>query len=130
MVTYAYSGRDIFWASIVLSLIAQSLGMRLLFQVHCITVSIFLFLQYSLPLPKGGRHSDIPILAPDQRVTYKERRRRANKLDPLGPDYVTNSSPFAMNDVTSRGANLAFAKGGRGGRRRNPNQVRPKGKRK
>jgi len=98
--------------------------------VHCITVFTFLSLQYSLPLPKGGRHSDIPILAPDQRVTYKERRRRANKLDPLGPDYVTNSSPFAMNDVTSRGANLAFTKGGRGGRRRNPNQVRPKGKRK
>ena len=92
-----------------------------------------LLLQYSLPLPKGGRHHDNPILAPDQRVTYKEQRRRANKVDPLHPDYIANSSPFAMNDVTSRGANLAFARGSRGGgggRRKNPNQVKPRGKRK
>ena len=87
-------------------------------------------LQYSLPLPKGGRHADNPITAPDQRVTYKDRRRRMNKVNPLDPDYVARHSPFTMKDVTSRGAQIAFAKGGRGGRRKNPNQVKPKGRRK
>ena len=63
---------------------------------------------------------------------YRERRRRVNKVDPLDPDYIARSSPFAAHDVTSRGFKVAFAKGGggRGGGRRNPNAVGPKGKRK
>ena len=70
------------------------------------------------------------MLSPDQQVTYKERRRRENKLDPLDRDYVAQSSPFALHDVTSRGVRLGVA-GGRGGgqQRRNPNAVRPKGRR-
>ena len=86
--------------------------------------------QHPLPIPKSGRHAHNPVLSPDQQVTYKERRRRENKLDPLDRDYVAQSSPFALHDVTSRGVRLGVA-GGRGGgqQRRNPNAVRPKGRR-
>ena len=58
--------------------------------------------QYSLPLPKGGRHADNPVPTPDQRVTHRQRRKRMNKVDPLDPDYIAGSSPFARRDVTSR----------------------------
>lgn len=90
-------------------------------------------LQYPLPVPKSGRHVHNPILTPDQQVTYRERRRRENKVDPLDLDYVAMSSPFAVHDVTSRGARLAMSAGGRGKGgyyQRNPNSVRPKGQRK
>ncbi|KAL5466830.1 hypothetical protein EMCRGX_G030981 [Ephydatia muelleri] len=88
-------------------------------------------LRYSLPLPAGGRHANNPILAPDQRVTTKDRHKRVTRISPLDPDYIAQSSPFAMWDVNSRGARLAFASsGGHGNKRRNPNEVRGKGKRK
>lgn len=90
-------------------------------------------IQYPLPVPKSGRHVHNPILAPDQQVTYRERRQRENKVDPLDLDYVAMSSPFSVHDVTSRGARLAMSAGGRGKGghyQRNPNSVRPKGQRK
>ena len=63
-----------------------------------ITMTVYLCctLQYSLPLPKGGRHAHNPILAPDQRVTQKERRSRANKINPLDPDYVALVSTYLL----------------------------------
>ena len=106
--------------------------LNLLINFHPLCVGVCF--QYSMSAPKSGRHAHNPVLAPDQQVTYRERRRRENKVDPLSPDYVTLSSPFAVHDVTSRGARLAMGAGGqssRGGdRRRNPNVVQPKGRRK
>jgi RNA-binding protein NOB1 len=92
-------------------------------------------LRYPLSAPKSGRHAQNPVLSPDQQVTYRERRQRENKVDPLSQDYVTLPSPFVVHDVTSRGARLAMGTGGRGSRggehrRRNPNAVQPKGRRK
>ena len=49
---------------------------------------LYVVLQYSLPIPKGGRHAHNPILAPDQRVTQKERRSRTSRINPLDPDYI------------------------------------------
>ena len=100
--------------------------------VASLTVGLPLSTQYPLPLPKGGRHSEDLVLAPDQKNTYREPRRRMDKVDPLDPDYIAKKSPFAMTDVNSRGAQITFAKGGSGGggRKRNPNQVRPKGRKK
>ena len=90
-----------------------------------------IFLQYSLPLPKGGRHAINPILSADQRVTYKPPRSRATPLNALDSDYLAGSSPFAPNDVTSRGVNIAFRKKSSGvhhptssGRHVNPNASR------
>ena len=96
-------------------------------------LTIFPILQYPQSIPKSGRHVHNPVLAPDQLVTHRERRRRGNKVDPLDLDYVAQSSPFSTHDVTSRGARLAMGVGARGGSRyqqRNPNAVRPKGRRK
>lgn len=109
--------------------------------LYSISLEYFLFntlaipccpvLQYSLPLPKGGRHAQNPILSADQRVTYKPPRSRSAPLDALNPDYMAGSSPFAQNDVTSRGVNIAFRKSaamqqniGPGNRRVNPNASR------
>lgn len=88
-----------------------------------------LAVQYSLPKPKGGRHANNPFILPDQKVTYCQPKKRASKVDVFSPDYTALSSPFAAHDVTSRGANMAFAKGSLA-RPRNPNEVRRKGKRK
>lgn len=52
-------------------------------------------------------------------------------VDALDPNFMARSSPFAAHDVTSRGAQIYFARGGRGGRMKNPNEARKKtGKRK
>lgn len=85
--------------------------------------------QYSLPKPKGGRHANNPFILPDQKVMYCQPKKRASKVDVFSPDYTALSSPFAAHDVTSRGANMAFAKGSLA-RPRNPNEVRRKGKKK
>lgn len=86
-------------------------------------------LRYSLPQPKGGRHAHNPVLAPDQKITYKAKRSRQPNVNPLHPDYIAQSSPFAMKDVTSRGAQVLFHEKGRVGGRQNPNAVQPKLKR-
>ena len=90
-----------------------------------------LLYQYSLPLPKGGRRPDQLLLFPSQKLTFRLPRTR-NKPHPLDPDYIGQASPFSANDVTSRGAQIAFrSRGGHfksgGAWHRNPNQVR-KGK--
>ena len=84
--------------------------------------------QYSVPKPKGGRHANNPFTVPDQKVTYCQPKKRESRLDVFSPDYTSLSSPFVAHDVTSRGANMAFAKGGLA-KPRNPNEVRRKGKR-
>jgi len=82
--------------------------------------------KFSLPTPKGGKYAVNPILVENQREAQQRAtqlgRTRTNALD---PDYVAGNSPFAVNDVYSRAAQL-----GRTGRtsqywnRRNPNEVR------
>ena len=84
--------------------------------------------QYSVPKPKGGRHANNPFTLPDQKVTYCQPKKRESRLDVFSPDYFSLSSPFVAHDVTSRGANMAFAKGSLA-KPRNPNEVRRKGKR-
>ena len=92
-----------------------------------------LLLQYSQPLPKGGRQPNKPLLSPDQRVTFRLPRSRENKMDPLHPDYIINTSPFCTNDVHSRGVQIAFRHGGikqigSASWHRNPNEARKKKK--
>jgi len=80
-------------------------------------------------MPKGGKYSANPILVEDQREAQQRASRlgrtRTNALD---PDYTAGNSPFAVNDVYSRAAQL-----GRNGRstnnywnRRNPVEYRKK----
>ena len=62
-----------------------------------------------MPLPKGGKHSDYPILSEDQPRAHNLPSRKAwAKTNALEPDYICQSSPFATRDVYSRSANLGI----------------------
>lgn len=71
-------------------------------------------LKYTLPPPKGGKHSTDPQLFEDQRMPHN----RAAKChsDPI------DRSPFAINDVTSRSAMLGIRER-QHNTKRNPNAV-------
>ncbi|XP_071172735.1 RNA-binding protein NOB1-like [Mytilus edulis] len=83
-------------------------------------------LKYALPLPKGGKHSQNPILCadqpfPQQRTTKKSKQ----KLDVFDPDYVAGYSPFGLTDITSRASQLGIRNGRTGQfNKRNPNEGR------
>nr|CAG4634851.1 EOG090X07WR [Alona affinis] len=85
--------------------------------------------KFSLPMPKGGKYANNPILVEDQREAQQRATRlgrtRTNALD---PDYIAGNSPFAVNDVYSRAAQLG--RNGRSGNnywnRRNPAEFRKK----
>lgn len=83
--------------------------------------------QYSLPTPKGGKHSVNPITAPDQKHPHQRvgKKAQGGKYDVFDPDYVAMTSPFAPTDVHSRAAQLGFGGSHSGGgfqKRRNPNE--------
>lgn len=79
--------------------------------------------RYSLPTPKGGKHSTDPILCEDQPTPQNRLSKMAmGRVDVLGADYLTRNSPFKINDVYSRSAHLNMRAGSQGSR--NPNQVK------
>jgi len=86
-------------------------------------------LRHSLPMPKGGKHTNNPHLVEDQRFPQQRPARKAQKkTDVLNQDYMATGSPFCENDIYSRAANLHIRDGhGGGGRRRvNPNAAHKK----
>ncbi|CAN7991849.1 unnamed protein product [Ixodes hexagonus] len=79
--------------------------------------------RFSLPTPKGGKHANNPILCEDQPVPQNRPSKMAlSKVDALDPDYLSRNSPFKVNDVYSRSANLNVRLDHIGSR--NPNQVK------
>lgn len=86
-------------------------------------------LQYSLPLPQGGKHANNPRLVDDQRFPQQKMSKKARqKTDVFDPDYLAGSSPFSEHDVYSRSAGLQLrdAQTGGGRQRTNPNAARKK----
>ncbi len=86
-------------------------------------------LQYSLPLPQGGKHAKNPHLVDDQHFPQQRMSRKARqKTNVFDPDYLAGSSPFSEHDVYSRSAGLQLRDTQtRGGRQRsNPNAARKK----
>lgn len=80
-------------------------------------------MQYSLPMPRGGKHAVNPILVEDQRVPQNRPSKMAlRKVDALSPDYDSLSSPFAMNDVYSRAASLGIRPNRSKNQKKNPNE--------
>lgn len=69
-----------------------------------------------------------PILVDDQPLPQNRVSKKARgKNNVFDPDYVANTSPFIMNDVTSRAAQLGIrSQKGQTDywNRRNPNEVR------
>lgn len=93
--------------------------------------SHFYFSQFPLPLPKGGRHSDNPVLTEDQPRGQHRLPRKKDNMNVFDPDYIARASPFAAKDVTSRASQLGYhLKGSQYQNRRNPNEVRKKSSRK
>ncbi|CAD1473864.1 unnamed protein product, partial [Heterotrigona itama] len=83
--------------------------------------------RFSLPLPKGGKHANNPILCEDQPLPDQKPSRLARtKNNPLEDDHIAEYSPFVMRDVHSKSAMLAIkAKGpAKYWMQRNPNEVR------
>ncbi|ESO82889.1 hypothetical protein LOTGIDRAFT_211535 [Lottia gigantea] len=63
----------------------------------------------NLGMPRSGRHANNPYLVEDQPMPQQHPSRRSQvKLDPLSYDYIAGTSPFAINDVTSRAAQLGI----------------------
>ncbi|XP_072013382.1 RNA-binding protein NOB1-like [Amphiura filiformis] len=88
-------------------------------------------MKYPLPAPKGGKHADNPLLVADQPQPLNHLPRKARKgTDVFDPDFVTNASPFAVNDVTSRSAQLGVRhlSSNSSHSRRNPNENKRKRK--
>lgn len=89
-------------------------------------------LKYALPMPKGGKHANNPILCEDQPVPQQRATKKSQqKFDVFNPDYIAGYSPFAVTDITSRAAQLGI----RSGRtehfnKRNPNERKKYGRRK
>lgn len=95
-------------------------------------------MKYSLPMPRGGKHSNDLILCEDQRPVRTQKSKQAMQekkkltMDTIlnDPYYVARTNPFALNDVYSRGSRFAAAAGGRR-QLLNPNETRkPTGNRK
>jgi len=79
-------------------------------------------LKYSLPAPRGGKHAQNPILCEDQPIPHNRLNKKAlGNLDVFNPDFVARSSPFLLNDVTSRSAMLGIRKIVNPTTRSNPN---------
>ncbi|XP_071958444.1 RNA-binding protein NOB1-like [Antedon mediterranea] len=84
-------------------------------------------LKYPLPLPKGGKHAMNPVLCEDQPAPQnKPAKKTLAKINAFDPDFVARGSPFAVNDVTSRAAQIGMSGASSNSRRRNPNEVRRK----
>ncbi|XP_061163583.1 RNA-binding protein NOB1-like [Saccostrea echinata] len=65
-------------------------------------------MKHQIPLPRGGKHSNNPILTEDQPMPQQRAAKKKQHLDVFDPDYVSGQSPFALNDITSRSAQLGI----------------------
>lgn len=89
------------------------------------------FLQFSLPMPKGGKHSNNPILCEDQPIPDQRPTRLARmQNNPLEDDFIAGYSPFIMRDVNSKSAILGIRPGGtvKYWMKKNPNDSKKKRK--
>jgi RNA-binding protein NOB1 len=61
-------------------------------------------------MPQGGKHANNPVLFEDQPMPQQRMPRKAQqKVNVLDPDFLEGSSPFAINDVTSRAAQIGLS---------------------
>merc|ERR1712043_33601 len=81
--------------------------------------------RYTLPLPKGGKHSSNPILTDMQpRPQQKLSRKALRKQNPTAADYEVCGNAFADHDVVSKSFQLGLHL--RPNSTKNPNQNRSK----
>lgn len=62
-----------------------------------------------MPKPQGGKHAHNPVLCEDQpRPDQRPSKKSLQKVDILSSDIIADMSPFSINDVTSRAAQLGI----------------------
>lgn len=60
-------------------------------------------------MPHGGKHPNYPRLSEDQPMAQNlPPKKTLIKNNPLDPDYICQSSPFAVKDVYSRASKLGI----------------------
>lgn len=65
------------------------------------------FKNQPLPMPKGGKHANNPILFEDQLLPQQRLSKKAQlKTDALDDNYTAGYSPFVMRDLDSRSSKL------------------------
>lgn len=65
------------------------------------------FKNQPLPMPKGGKHANNPILFEDQPLPQQRLSKKAQlKTDALDDNYTAGYSPFVMRDLDSRSSKL------------------------
>ncbi|XP_011642268.1 RNA-binding protein NOB1 [Pogonomyrmex barbatus] len=87
--------------------------------------------KFSLPMPKGGKHANNPILCEDQPMPDQRPSRLARiKNNPLDDDYIAGYSPFVMRDINSKSAMLGIRPDGvvKYWMKRNPNESKKRRK--
>lgn len=87
--------------------------------------------RFPLPMPKGGKHANNPILCEDQPMPQQHLSRLARtKNNPLDDDYIAGYSPFVMRDINSKSAMLGIKPDGvvKYWMKRNPNESRKRRK--
>lgn len=77
-------------------------------------------LQYSIPLPKPGRHAANLILAEDQKQATQRLPKSRDIANALDQDFIARTSPFVYKDVTSKAFNKGFHL--KSNSRKNPNE--------
>lgn len=66
-------------------------------------------MKHQLPLPRGGKHASNPVLVEDQPLPQQRAaKKKQQHMDVFDPDFVVGQSPFALNDITSRAAQLGI----------------------
>ncbi|PVD20555.1 hypothetical protein C0Q70_18711 [Pomacea canaliculata] len=87
-------------------------------------------MKFSLPAPKGGKHANNPLLFEDQPMPQQRASKQSKaNMNVFDLDYVAGSSPFAVNDVTSRASHFGIhskhdVSAGAYFNKRNPNEGR------
>lgn len=77
-------------------------------------------------MPKGGKHSQNPVLCEDQPIPHNRVSKKAlQKTNIWNDNYAIDGNPFAAIDTESRAFKLGIRQGFRpsGRRSRNPNAV-------
>jgi RNA-binding protein NOB1 len=65
------------------------------------------FKNQPLPMPRGGKHSNNPILFEDQQLPQQRLSKKAQvKTDAMDENYTAGYSPFVMHDLDSRSSRL------------------------
>lgn len=65
------------------------------------------FKNQPLPMPKGGKHANNPILFEDQALPQQRLSKKATmKTDAMDENYTAGYSPFVMHDLDSRSSKL------------------------